>query len=137
LKTRAPGLGAQATATFRNADDRRLNNPTPENPQDVIAGIADGSDDDRAWFARHPGRSHRIRTAVGAERLMGEPKRGFRPMVAIRQLAPGERIRAPFGWRKSTPLLNSEATAARMFQVASESRPKHVIASAWRLEREP
>jgi hypothetical protein len=58
-------------------------------------------------------------------------------MVAVRQLAPGERIRAPFGWRKGAPLLNSEAVAERMFQAASEGGPKHVIASTWWRERGP
>jgi hypothetical protein len=136
MKRRARA-GTRATPSF-NADDLSRNSFPPKISQDLTgAGLADGSDSDRDWFARHFGRRHRIRKAVGSEHLMVEPKRGFRPMVAVRQLAPGERIRAPFGWRKSTPLLNSEATAARMFQVASESRPKHVIASAWRLEREP
>jgi hypothetical protein len=68
---------------------------------------------------------------------MVEPKRGFKPMVAVRQIAPGERVRAPFGWRKGAPLLNSEAFAERVFQAASGGRPKHVIASTWWLERAP
>jgi hypothetical protein len=136
VRKRAPGLGARATATFRHLDDRSsLNKPTPRNSQD---GLADGSDDDRAWFARHHGRSHRIRKAVGSELRMVEPKRGFKPMVAVQQIAPGERIRAPFGWRKGEPLLNSEAVAGRMFRLAAGGGgPRRVIASAWWLEREP
>jgi hypothetical protein len=138
VKARAPGLGTRATTPSRQ-DDPHPHNPHSRNPQDVIgAGLADGSDDDRSWFKNHVGRNHRIRKALGTERLMVEPRRGFRAMVAVKQLAPGDRIRAPFGWRKGEPLLNSEACAERMFQAAfGGGGPKNIIATTWWREREP
>jgi hypothetical protein len=135
VRARAPSPGwgpGTATRLQKKADDPHGNNRSSLNPQDGIAIIADGSDSDRRWFETHFGRNHRTRKAVGSERLMVAPKRGFRPMVAVKQLAPGERIRVLFSWRKSAQLLNSEAVAERVFRAASESGPKHVIASAWR-----
>jgi hypothetical protein len=95
-------------------------------PADKVAALSAlgaldaGSADDRAWFARHHGRNHRIRKPIGAERLLFEPGRGFKPMIVVRQLTVGQRGRVPFGWPKGEPLLNAESIAARVFRLAVE-----------------
>jgi hypothetical protein len=79
-----------------------------------------GPVDDRAWFARHIGRNHRIRKPIGAERLLLTPSAGFKPMVVVKQIEPGTRMRVPFSWRRGAVLLNAEAIAERLFWSAVE-----------------
>jgi hypothetical protein len=79
------------------------------------ADLVAGSDDDRAWFERHHSRSYRIRPPIGGERPLAPKRRGFKPMVLVRQLEPGQRGRIPFAWRKGEPLLNSERTGEELF----------------------
>ena len=90
--------------------------------EDLIACTA-GLEDDRAWFARHHGRSHRIRKPLGAERTARPlPQKGFKRLVVVRQVRPGSRIRTPFDWRGPTPI-NSEAVAAQIFGRAARNHP--------------
>jgi hypothetical protein len=95
-------------------------------PDDKVAALSAlgaldaGSADDREWFKRHIGRNHRLRKPIGAERLLFEPGRGFKPMIVVKQLEPGQRGRVPFGWRKGEPLLNAESVAERVFWLAVE-----------------
>ena len=68
--------------------------------------------DDKAWFSARIGRNFRLRKPSTAE-LAGfgaPPHPGLEPMVAVRQLRPGRRIRAALYAR--TGLLNSEPVAA-------------------------
>jgi hypothetical protein len=66
-----------------------------------------GLEDDPAWFARYHGRNHRIRQPIGGEvdSLAGGPPR-FKPLVIVRQVEPGARIRVAC-WVRRQPL-NSE-----------------------------
>jgi hypothetical protein len=50
--------------------------------------------------------------------LLFQPSRGFKPMIVVKQLEPGQRGRVPFAWRRGEPLLNSEAVAERVFWAA-------------------
>ncbi len=83
-----------------------------------------GLEDDRAWFARHHGRAHRIRRPLGGERkLPPPPPRGFKRLIVVRQIKPGSRIRLDLGWRGAPPL-NAEGVAAEIFAVAAEGHPR-------------
>jgi hypothetical protein len=103
----APDLARQLKAT-RNGDG--------------WTDLDGGSADDRAWFERHVGRNHRIRKRIGGERLLDGPRHGFKPMVVAKQIEPGTRLRVGFYWRRGEPLLNSEAVAERLFQLAVEGK---------------
>lgn len=54
-------------------------------------------DDDRAWFAAHPDRSHRVREVIPGEFPMEAPD-GFVGHVVVRQMQPGFRQRLGFAW---------------------------------------
>ena len=86
-------------------------------PPDLAQAIdfAAGSADDRAWFERHHGRNHRLRKPIGGEYLLVRPSRGFKPMVVVKQLEPGSRVRAPFGWRRGEPSDQRRSVAERLF----------------------
>ena len=82
-------------------------------------------EDDRRWFERRIGRSHRLRKPIGDElAAFGPPPRPeLVPMVAVRQLRPGYRIRA--GLYATRALLNSEAVARQAYEIAATAnRPR-------------
>jgi len=79
-----------------------------------------GSTNDRAWFARHIGRNHRIRKPIGSEHLFVEHRHGFKPMIVVKQIEPGMRLRMAVCWRRGEPLLNGEAWGERLFASAIE-----------------
>jgi hypothetical protein len=56
---------------------------------------AEGIKRDRAWFERHHGRNHYFRSPIGGETasLEGGPP-GWLPIIVVRQVEPGARIRA-------------------------------------------
>jgi hypothetical protein len=85
-----------------------------------------GIEDDRGWFARHIGRNHRIRKPIGGERgAGGAPPPGFIELIIVKQIRPGERVRAPCFWRRSAMVpLNSERNAAEMFEIAIDGHPQ-------------
>ena len=88
-----------------------------------------GFHDDRAWFARHYGRNHRLRKPIGGERAglpPGPPK--CKPLVVVKQLKPGSRVRVLCWVRERPP--NSEAIAARLFNEAAEGWPEVVAIEA-------
>lgn len=99
-------------------------------PDDAITGITvlvgDGPsiacveaiESDRAWFQNHAGRTHRLRppTAVELAAFQRPPRPGFEPMIAVRQVVAGWRLRAGLYARRS--LLNSEEDAAAAFNIA-------------------
>jgi hypothetical protein len=90
-----------------------------------VATFADGSDDDRAWFARHPARRHRLRHPIGCELELartGLPAHVI-SLMAVHQIREGERVRIPIGADRIEPAqLNSEIVAADAF--------KHALAHA-------
>lgn len=79
---------------------------------------------DRKFFERHPDRSHRLRLAAEAEAEIAQLgaeetlPAGIRWFVAVRQVAPGMRLRA-FGAETDA----DEATCAEVFARASRRRP--------------
>jgi hypothetical protein len=91
--------------------------------------LRDGSDDDWAWFGRHHGRNYRLRKPIGVEHSLLPDLKGGKGFVVVRQTVPGERLRAPFGWRGPTPL-NSEAVCAQLFAAAISGRNVTVLACA-------
>ena len=55
--------------------------------------------EDRAWFAAHPDRSHRIREVLPGEFPdLGTPPSALPVYVVVRQVQPGFRVRWPVGW---------------------------------------
>jgi hypothetical protein len=81
--------------------------------------LEDWSDRDAAWFVAHPERKHRVRRAVESELMpSGERSR----WVAIRQIAPGVRLRLPFNvpyaqQRRLVERTAGEAGAALLFEM--------------------
>jgi hypothetical protein len=87
---------------------------------------AQGIEDDRAWFARHHGRNHRLRPPLGGERDALEAQRAAlsiprssQPCVIVRQVEPGARIRL-YGFVRRWPL-NSEGEAAALLAEMAEA----------------
>jgi hypothetical protein len=69
---------------------------------DIIDPQERASDEDAAWFRRHPHRKHRIRAARPGEFGPGNdfaPPLGMHNLVAVRQVIPGVRIRLQFALR--------------------------------------
>jgi hypothetical protein len=118
--TRAPGRGARATTQLRKADDRPSNSAKAPNPQDLIPGLAGGSDgdDDFAWFARHRGRNYRLRPAIGTEVALCAPSpsggryHGWTAVFAVQKTQSGDVIRLPVPWPPGTPLLGEQRAKA-------------------------
>ena len=76
---------------WRAHDDHR-----PDHPDWRPAYLcAEGIERDRAWFERHHGRNHYFRSPIGGEAasLEGGPP-GWLPIIVVRQVEPGARIRA-------------------------------------------
>jgi hypothetical protein len=85
----------------------------------------EGSRDDRRWFRRNPGRSHRIRLPIGGEkRLADRYPAGVHVLIAVRQVKPGARLRLDIGWTGPLPALNSETFASQSFEAAAASSPR-------------
>lgn len=93
--------------------------PTADQRQRAFAE----SDEDRVWFAGKPGRNHRVRRAFPAEAevmaILSPLPSGMVRYTAVRQVAPGSRVRVTFG---GTPDLRTdlgEAEAAHLFNIAT------------------
>lgn len=91
------------------------------------------SDDDRAWFIRHPKRQYRLRAAYPEEipDNVPRPPAGWR--ICVHQLRPGIRFRAPvvalFLAREDA----SEAEARAVFQsLTNDGEMQRVIAEVVR-----
>src|SRR6266700_6907889 len=85
-----------------------------------------GSDDDRAWFARHPRRSYRIRRSYPDE----APDHRRLGWTIVRQVAPGLRARAVVELNTDTPPDEGEANARRLFeQAASVGEVRRIVAA--------
>lgn len=85
---------------------------------------------DRRFFERRPGRDHRIRLAAIAEietgRLVGEMKGGdpgYRWFVAVRQFAPGVRVRIFFGAPEGNDPDVSEVEARWLYRTEISRQP--------------
>jgi hypothetical protein len=82
--------------------------------------------DDRDWFERHPGRSHRARFPfdgeVGEELVAPE---GHRLLVLLRQVEPGKRIKVGFFISDELllPVPDVEAVAHALFDIATRREP--------------
>jgi hypothetical protein len=77
-----------------------------------------GSDDDRAWFLKHPERSYRVRPAMGDE----APDTLTGMWTLVHQVAPGQRLRIVVGLNTATPR-DDEEGAASLFARASQNCP--------------
>jgi hypothetical protein len=102
----------------------------PWNPQAVAAEanpasapLAAFQEDDRHWFADHPGRCHRVRPFDPAEAPPGHPvparPPGWRNFTIVRQVKPGHRIRVVFA-AEGEPSTGEHA-AARLFEICLRS----------------
>jgi hypothetical protein len=102
----------------------------PDELAAILQNCVAASDDDRLWFERHPARNHRLRHPIGGEAELtraGLPDSVI-PLVAVRQLRAGERVRVPISAPGVSPaMLNSETVAADAFA--------HAVALANRLAR--
>jgi hypothetical protein len=81
---------------------------------------ADWSARDGAWLAAHPERNHFVRRTVAGEFLPLDQRARW---VAIRQIAPGVRVRLPLDihhaqQRRLVELADTEAGAAWIFELA-------------------
>jgi hypothetical protein len=84
-----------------------------------------GSDDDRAWFERHPRRSYRLRRSYPDE----APDDLILGWVIVRQIAPGLRLRAVVGLNTDTPR-DDEENARRLFEQATGGGEARLILRA-------
>jgi hypothetical protein len=90
-------------------------------PIDFIPPNSPWVRDDRAWFATHPGRSHRVRPAFPGE--TGNPPSDDRAAwVAVRQIAPGQTAAIGFTGPKDVPIPDDEAVAHATFDIMARSR---------------
>ncbi len=90
-------------------------------PLHDVAAAEAASECDRAWFKAHPGRAHRIRRALFGEVPLHPDLLCF---VAVRQVAPGVRVRA--GFRRPPPAPPHEPTeveAAAIFGCVMNAQP--------------
>ena len=79
--------------------------------------------DDAAWFAAHPKRSHRLRPLIANEGTT-IPSVYFESLpsehevqIVVRQIEPGQRIRAPFGRNTAIPIPDDEEIIHAIFDV--------------------
>jgi hypothetical protein len=81
------------------------------------------STDDMGWFTRHPHRSHRVRGRLPGEWYDDGASIADLDLVAVRQIEPGIRIRAPFelppsGYRERfLAAVETEGGAHAMFEL--------------------
>jgi hypothetical protein len=75
---------------------------------------------DRQWFEQNPGRTHRARMPFPDE-IDKETPVGYAPVMLIRQVEPGSRLRSKFFLHTSLlPLPDDEALAHALFDVAMQ-----------------
>src|SRR5262245_15705487 len=73
---------------------------------------------DRRWFAAHPRRSHRLRSALAGEWPISEPPpAGHALQVIVRQLQPGARTRLPFFRDLSAVIPDAEPILHALFDL--------------------
>jgi hypothetical protein len=66
-------------------------------PEEQRTDYERASEDDRRWFAAHPGRSHRLRQPIGREAdALWKVSHTPALLVAVRQLEPGTRHRVGY-----------------------------------------
>jgi hypothetical protein len=83
-------------------------------------GDMDAQDDDRAWFTRHPRRTHRARRAVPGETHNQFPTvivtpEGHELWVVVRQTESAQRLRASFLKNSAVDLPDDDAALAALF----------------------
>jgi hypothetical protein len=91
------------------------------------------SDRDAAWFAAHPERNHRVRRTIEGELM---PLDQHARSVAIRQIAPGVRVRLPLDGpyaqqRRLVEQGATEAGAALLFELAAAAMGAAPILAAF------
>jgi hypothetical protein len=83
--------------------------------------------DDRDWFEQHPERSHRARSLFVGEfrpEEIGPVPEGHQPLMLIRQVEPGRRIRAGFFIpSQMLPVPDAESVAHALFEIATGHEP--------------
>jgi hypothetical protein len=93
----------------------------------VRRGLDAASRDDRLWFERHIGRSHRIRLRHWAETRLGRlprPAPGTCELTIVKQVLPGARIKVALAWPAAQPPINAEALARELYEVGLASVPR-------------
>ena len=134
MKARArPGRRTRASSSFGNkcaqphtpSAPRRLDGITIQSGGGRPIAAPEASEDDLAWFERHPARRHRLRHPIGGERALAHGiKPGFTSLIAIREIREGVRIRLPVGAADPmAAMLNSEALARSAFEFAAAGAP--------------
>ncbi len=106
-------------------------------PPKVFRQQTDWKTDDAAWFESRRDRSHRLRPLIGDEakisgfqsiRLMPP---GHEMQVLVRQVAPGQRVRVPFGRNLEMPIPDNETALHALFDIISGGgREGEVISTA-------
>jgi hypothetical protein len=83
--------------------------------------------DDRDWFEQHPERSHRARLPFPGEvtpEEIGSVPEGHQPLMLIRQVEPGKRIRGAFFiLSQMLPVPDAESVAHALFEIATGYEP--------------
>jgi hypothetical protein len=82
--------------------------------------------DDRAWFEQHPERSHRTRLLYPGEHdeFMEDTPPGHQYLVTVRQVSPGNRLKAGFYINNEMlPVPDDEEVAHVLFEIGSKREP--------------
>jgi hypothetical protein len=92
----------------------------------VSVGEAPWKEDDRTWFASHPGRAHRVRRPFPgeADEELAVVPAGHALMTVVRQVVPGSRVRLGFCLEVGLlPLPDDEGVGHALFEIGMKREP--------------
>ena len=99
-------------------------------PDGLIVRYADTpwKADDAVWFKANPDRTHRMRDPIAGElKAMSRgfnleaPPPNYRAEILVRQVSPGERVRAPFFHNIEVTIPDDDAVIHAMFDIISDA----------------
>jgi hypothetical protein len=120
-----PAIAGAADAARRAGVSRPIITSLPDTPWAA---------DDHDWFARNPTRAHRVRPAFPREAQESawptETPDGYALLIAVRQIEPGERLRASFFRSLAAPdLSHLESFCHALFDALSSDDPRELADS--------